>query len=47
VLLATPESFDGVVMTAFVSFAIIVGLGAFIGSRFKPDAWYRQLRKPA
>jgi tryptophan-rich sensory protein len=38
---------DGNVMTAFISFAIIVGIGAFIGSRFKPDAWYRQLRKPA
>ncbi len=34
-------------MTAFLSFAIIVGIGAFIGSRYKPDAWYAQLRKPA
>jgi tryptophan-rich sensory protein len=38
---------DGTVMTAFIIFAIIGGIGAFIGSRFKPDAWYRQLRKPA
>ncbi len=34
-------------MTAFATFAIITGIGAFIGSRFKPDAWYRNLRKPA
>lgn len=36
-----------VTMSAFAIFAIIVGVGAFIGSRFQPDDWYRQLRKPA
>lgn len=34
-------------MAAFSVFALIVCVGAFIGSRFKPDAWYLQLRKPS
>lgn len=34
-------------MTAFSIFAIIVAAGAFVGSRFKPDAWHRALRKPS
>ncbi len=34
-------------MTAFATFAIVVGIAAFVGSRFKPDAWHRKLRKPS
>ncbi len=34
-------------MSALVAFGAAVALAALAGSRFKPDAWYRGLRKPA
>ena len=30
----------------FVIFAALFGGAAYVGSRFRPDAWYRRLRKP-
>ena len=33
-------------MIAFLTFCGIVALAAYVGSRFRPDAWYRNLRKP-
>ena len=30
----------------FAIFAALVGGAAYIGSRYRPDAWYRRLRKP-
>lgn len=34
-------------MIAFLGFCGAVALAAFAGSRFRPDAWYRELRKPS
>ena len=31
---------------SFIAFVAAVAVAAFSGSRFKPDAWYRNLRKP-
>ena len=33
-------------MPGFVTFLFIAGIGAFLGSRYKPDAWSRHLRQP-
>lgn len=34
-------------MSSLVVFGVVVALAAFFGSSFKPDLWYRGLRKPA